>query len=63
MNSPAGLNKLAQAMANPIRHTMDYKSISRKFVTVTPITAKESAKYDVDIDINKILNQKNQDPQ
>ena len=40
LRTPAGMNKLAQAMANPIRRSLDYKSISKKFIDVTPVSTK-----------------------
>jgi hypothetical protein len=62
--SPSGLKRLAQQMANPIRHALDYKSITRRFVTVRKIYTKivgktfrcaKPNKNQLDIDTIKVI--------
>ncbi len=50
LSTAQGRQKLAQAMANPIRRNLDYRGIARRALMIQPMPAGASVIYDKDDD-------------
>ena len=55
MNTEEGRNALAQAMANPIRQSLDYQGIGRKLLVVDPLPQGALPVYDKDVDVKAFV--------
>lgn len=51
LSTPEGIKLLAQSMANPIRHRLDYEGVGRKACIVEPLPEGALAYYDRDIEL------------
>lgn len=52
LETPQGREALAQAMANPIRTSLDYQGIGRKLLVVDPLPQGALPVYDKDVGIS-----------
>lgn len=55
LESPQGREALAQAMANPIRTSLDYQGIGRKLLVVDPLPQGALPVYDKDVDARAFI--------
>lgn len=55
LNSDQGRVALANAMANPIRETLDYQSVGRKLLMVDPLPQGALPVYDKDIEASAVV--------
>ena len=63
LESPQGREAIAQAMANPIRTSLDYQGIGRKLLVVDPLPQGALPIYDKDVDARSfILSKRGQVP-
>lgn len=63
LESEEGRTALAQAMANPIRTSLDYQGIGRKLLVVDPLPAGALPVYDKDVDVRAaVISKRGQAP-
>lgn len=55
LGTPAGIQQLAQAMATPIRRSLDYHHIARRAINVQPLPQGALPVYNRDIDVSAFI--------